>query len=217
MIIVKKITSNQKIKDLLFYLLMPTNQPRPRLWVKYFMNPLVHAKGKRAVIRKRTRMDVMPFRGFKLGNDTVIEDFATVNNGVGDVIIGDRTRIGIGSTVIGPVVIGNDVRLAQNVVLSGLNHNYEKIDQPISKQGVSTNLIHIGDESWIGANSVVVAGIKIGKHCIIAGGSVVTKDTPPYSVVAGNPARVIKIYNEKTGNWEKFSDELKKDIKNQNN
>jgi len=147
----------------------------------------------------------MPFRDFKVGNDSVIEDFATVNNGVGNVIIGDRTRIGIGSTVIGPVTVGNDVRLAQNVILSGMNHNYEEIDKPISMQGVSTAPIHIGDESWIGANALVVAGISIGKHCIVAGGSVVTKDTPPYSVVAGNPARIVKIYNPETKEWEKFS------------
>jgi len=147
----------------------------------------------------------MPFRDFKVGNDTVIEDFTTINNGVGDVIIGDRTRIGIGSTVIGPVIVGNDVRLAQNVVLSGLNHNYEEIDKPISKQGVTTAPIHIGDESWIGANAVVVAGTRIGKHCIVAGGSVVTKDTPDYTVVAGNPARIIKQYNSKTESWEKYS------------
>jgi len=156
----------------------------------------------------------MPFRDFKVGNDTVIEDFATINNGVGDVIIGDRTRIGIGSTVIGPVIVGNDVRLAQNVVLSGLNHNYEEVDKPISKQGVTTMPIHIGDESWIGANTVIVAGTSIGKHCIVAGGSVVTKDTPPYSVVAGNPARVIKIYNDITGNWERFSVEKNINTKN---
>jgi len=147
----------------------------------------------------------MPFRDFKVGNDTVIEDFTTINNGVGDVIIGDRTRIGIGSTVIGPVIVGNDVRLAQNVVLSGLNHNYEEIDKPISKQGVTTAPIHIGDESWIGANAVVVAGTRIGKHCIVAGGSVVTKDTPDYTVVAGNPARIIKQYNSKTESRKKYS------------
>ena len=192
MILTNKITSNQKLKALALHLLTPINQPRPRLWVKWFINPFKHSKGNRSVIRSRTRIDVMPFREFKVGDDTVIEDFATVNNGVGDVIIGDRTRIGIGSTVIGPVTIGNDVRLAQNVVLSGLNHNYEEIDKPISQQGVSTATIHIGDESWIGANAVVVAVISIGKHCIVAGGSVVTKNIPDYSVVAGNPARIIK-------------------------
>jgi len=70
-------------------------------------------------------------------------------------------------------------------------------------QGVSTAPIVIEDEAWIGANVVVLAGVTIGKHCIIAAGSVVTKDVPPYSVAVGNPARVLKKYNPETKNWEK--------------
>lgn len=147
-------------------------------------------------------MDVLPWNAFHLGNHSTIEDFTTVNNGVGAVTIGDHARIGLGNTIIGPVTIGNDVRLAQNVVLSGLNHNYEDISRPIHAQGVSTAMINIGESSWIGANVTIVAGVTVGRHCIVAGGSVVTKDIPPYSVAVGNPARVIKQYNHHTGQWE---------------
>lgn len=147
-------------------------------------------------------MDVLPWNAFHLGNHSTIEDFTTVNNGVGAVTIGDHTRIGLGNTIIGPVSIGNDVRLAQNVVLSGLNHNYEDVSRPIHAQGVSTAMINIGESSWIGANVTIVAGVTVGRHCIVAGGSVVTKDIPPYSVAVGNPARVIKQYNHHTGQWE---------------
>jgi len=150
-------------------------------------------------------MDVMPFNKFFLGNDSTVEDFATINNGVGDIYIGDRTRIGLGCTLIGPVKIGNDIRLAQNIVMSGLNHNYENISMPISEQGVTTYPIVIGDESWIGANSVVLPGVIIGKHCIVAAGSIVTKTVPDYSVVAGNPAKIIKQFNKLSNKWEKIS------------
>jgi acetyltransferase-like isoleucine patch superfamily enzyme len=148
-------------------------------------------------------MDVVPWNEFELGEYSTIEDFSAINNGVGPVIIGDRTKIGLSNTIIGPVSIGNDIRLAQNITLSGLNHNYTDVDVPIHEQGVSTAPIVIEDESWIGANVVVLAGVTIGKHSIVAAGSVVTKDVPPYSVAVGNPARVLKKYNAQTKIWEK--------------
>jgi acetyltransferase-like isoleucine patch superfamily enzyme len=148
-------------------------------------------------------MDILPFNKFHLGDNSTIEDFTTINNGVGDIYIGDRTRIGLGCTLIGPVRIGNDIRLAQNIVMSGLNHNYEDIALPISDQGVTTSPITIEDETWLGANCVVLPGVTIGKHCVIAAGSIVTKDIPPYSVAAGNPARVLKQYNPETKFWER--------------
>lgn len=203
MSIVSKIKSNPRLKRLVLWMLMPRNQARPRLWVKLLVNPFKHHKGKRSLIRRRTRMDVLPFNNFSLGNDSTIEDFTTINNGVGDVLIGDRTRIGLGNTLIGPVKVGNDIRFAQNVVLSGLNHEYSDINTPIHLQGVSTAPITIEDETWLGANVVVLAGVTIGKHCIVAAGAVVTKSVPAYSVVVGNPARVIKQYKAETGNWEK--------------
>jgi len=148
-------------------------------------------------------MDVMPFNNFVLGNDSTIEDFCTINNGVGDVLIGDRTRIGMSNVLIGPVTIGNDVMMAQNIVLSGLNHGYEDINTVPHKQPVTKKKITIEDEVWIGANVVIVAGVTIGKHAVIAAGSVVTKNIPSYSVVVGNPAKVIKQYNPQTGHWDR--------------
>lgn len=199
----EKIKGNENIKRFVHWLLVPKNQARPRLWVKWFVNPFYHKKGKGSTIRRRTRMDVLPWNVFELGSQSTVEDFSTINNGVGAVRIGNRTRIGLGNTIIGPVTIGDDVRLAQNIVLSGLNHNYEDISLPIHAQGVSTAPIVVEEETWIGANTVVVAGVTIGKHCIIAGGSVVTKDIPAYSVAVGNPARVVKTFNHDTGQWER--------------
>ncbi|WP_350291512.1 acyltransferase [uncultured Croceitalea sp.] len=197
-----KIKSSQKLKRLVHWMLVPNGQARPRLWVKLFVNSFYHKKGSGARIRRRTRIDVLPWNSFQLGANSTIEDFSTINNGVGAVIIGKNTRIGLGNTIIGPVTIKDDVRLAQNVVLSGLNHNYEDVSQPIHAQGVSTATIVVKEETWIGANVTIVAGVSIGKHCIIAGGSVVTKDIPDYSVAVGNPARVIKQYNHYNGEWE---------------
>ncbi len=201
--IVEKIKSNPKLKLMVLKAMMPKNQSRPRLWVKLFLNPIVHKKGKNARICSLTRIDVMPFNNFYLGNDSTIEDFCTINNGVGDVIIGERTRIGLSNTLIGPVLIGNDVMFAQNIVLSGLNHGYEDVKIVPHKQKVTKNQIVIEDEVWVGANSIILAGITVGKHSIIGGGSVVTKNIPPYCMAAGNPCRIIKKYNFDSSIWER--------------
>ncbi|MCZ4223006.1 acyltransferase [Pedobacter rhodius] len=204
MSVISKIKSNPKLKKLALSMLIPTNEHRPRLWVRLFLNPFKHKKGAGSIIRSRTRLDVFPFNQFVLGKKSVIEDFATVNNGVGDVIIGDGTIIGIGNVVIGPVNIGNNVMLAQNIVISGLNHNYKDVTVPPAHQNVNCKEITISDDVWIGSNSVITAGVTLGKHCIIGAGSVVTKSVPEYSVAVGNPAKVIKKYNQSSGLWEKF-------------
>ncbi|HEY0176321.1 MAG TPA: acyltransferase [Pedobacter sp.] len=169
------------------------------------MNPFFHKKGKHAIIRNRTRLDVFPYNQFNLGLKSVIEDFSTINNGVGHVNIGNHTIIGLGNVVIGPVKIGNDVMMAQNIVVSGLNHGYEDVNVSPRLQKESCKLIIICDDVWIGANSTITAGVTLGKHCIIGAGSVVTKDVPAFSVAVGNPAKVIKSYNKATKQWEKVT------------
>ncbi|WP_316810255.1 acyltransferase [Pedobacter heparinus] len=203
MSIISKIKSNPKLKKMALAFLIPSNEHRPRLWVRIFLNPFKHKRGKRSIIRRRTRLDVFPFNEFELGERSVIEDFSTINNGVGNVIIGNRTIVGISNVIIGPVLIGNNVMLAQNIVISGLNHGYEDITLSPSLQKVICKQITICDDVWIGANSVITAGVTIGKHCIVGAGSVVTKNIPEFSIAVGNPAKVIKQYNVVSKKWEK--------------
>lgn len=199
----EKIKQHPKLKALTLRMLMPAHQARPRTWVKWLVNPFFHKKGKGSLIRRRTRMDVMPFNPFELGSRSTIEDFSTVNNGMGGVFIGNNVRVGLGNVLIGPVRIGHNVIIAQNVVISGLNHGYQDPEIPISQQPCTTAQIVIEDDCWIGANCVITAGVTIGKHAVVAGGSVVTKNIPPYSIAAGNPARIIKQYNAATKSWER--------------
>ncbi|WP_044268856.1 acyltransferase [Bacteroides timonensis] len=180
---------------------MMFSNARPRLWVKWLVNPFVFRHGKKAVIRRQTVMNVSPINRFHLGTRSTIEEYTIVDNGVGDVIIGDHTRIGLRCTIIGPVQIGNHVILAQNIAISGLNHRYEDPQLPIHQQGVTTTPIQIGDDSWIGANSVITAGVNIGKHVVVGAGSVITKDIPDYSIAVGNPARVIKNFDFDQKKW----------------
>ena len=162
--LVEKIKANPRLKKFVLSLMIQKNQARPRLWVKWFLNPFVHKKGKNARICRYTRMDVMPFNNFVLGDNSTIEDFCTINNGVGDVLIGRRSRIGMSNVLIGPVTIGNDVILAQNIVMSGLNHGYEDILLPPHDQPVSKKSITVENEVWIGANVVVDDADWVGGH-----------------------------------------------------
>ena len=142
-------------------------------------------------------MDTPPYRQFSLGRKSVIESYCCINNAVGDVVIGEHTRIGIHCTVIGPVTIGSHVNLAQGITVTALNHNYEDKSLPIDMQGVSTNPIVIGDDVWIGANATILPGVTIGHHVVVAAGAVVTKDVPDNTLVGGVPAKPIKTLNDK--------------------
>lgn len=201
MSIADKIKGNPKLKNMVHRMLIPKGEARPRLWVKLFLNRFIHKRGAGSTIRFNTRIDVVPFNKFMLGKGSVIEDFSTVNNGVGDVIIGSNTLIGMSNVLIGPISIGNNVIFAQNIVASGLNHEYKDINLPIHEQKVTVAQITVGDDCWVAANAVLTAGVTIGKHCVIAAGAVVTKDVPDYTVVAGNPAKAIKQYDQTLKEW----------------
>jgi acetyltransferase-like isoleucine patch superfamily enzyme len=199
----QSIKQNPTLKLIAHRMIFPRGQAKPRAWVRWFVNPFFHKRGNGSRIRGAVRMDVVPFNRFELGKNAVIESFSVINNGVGDVCIGESSFIGMSNVVIGPVNIGNHIIFAQHVVVSGLNHEYENPDLPIYQQAVSTALITVEDECWIGANVVITAGVTIGKHSVVAAGSVVTKSIPPYSIAVGSPARVIKRYNFETKVWEK--------------
>ena len=74
MSLTEKIKANPKLKQLVLNCLMPKNQSRPRLWVKLFLNPFKHKRGKNSKICRFSRIDVMPFNDFVLGNNSTIED-----------------------------------------------------------------------------------------------------------------------------------------------
>lgn len=198
-----KIKSNAGLKRTAHFLLHPKRDARPRWWIRFFVNPFFRKLGKGAIIRSSVRLDTFPYNQFHLGNYSVIEDFSVINNAVGDVTIGKETIIGVGNVIIGPVEIGNNIMLAQHIVVSGLNHGYEDVSLPPRDQDVICKKILIEDNCWIGSNAVITAGVTIGKHSVVGAGSVITKDVPPYSVAAGNPARILKKFNHEINNWER--------------
>ena len=182
---------NPGLKRILDYLIMNQRDARPR-WYMRMLAPLYQHRGRGSKIYWSVRMDTPPYRSFWLGRKSVIESYCCINNAVGDVTIGNHTRIGIHCTVIGPVSIGNNVNLAQGITVTALNHNFEDTTRRIDEQGISTKPVVIGDDVWIGANAVILPGVTIGRHVVVAAGAVVTKDVPSFTLVAGVPAKVIK-------------------------
>lgn len=92
----------------------------------------------------------------------------------------------------GGITIGNRVYTSPLVQLLAVNHVYRDPSLPMVEQGITAEGIIIEDDVWIGAGAIVTDGVRVGKGAVVAAGAVVTKDVPPYSVVGGVPARVIK-------------------------
>ena len=190
----ERLKRSPRLKHLLDYIIMNQRDARPR-WFVRLMAPLYQHRGRYSKIYRSVRMDTPPYRRFWLGRRSVVESYCCINNAVGDIVIGDHTRIGIHCTVIGPVCIGNHVNLAQGITVTALNHNFADTNKRIDEQGISTQPVVIGDDVWIGANAVILPGVTVGSHSVVAAGAVVTKDVPENCVVGGVPAKIIKQLN----------------------
>lgn len=197
---IEKIKQNPHLRRLALWLLTPSKRPRPRWWLR-LLRPLLHPAGKGSKICSHARADIFPWHRFVLERDAQIEDFAVVNNGAGDVRIGEGSRVGVGSVVVGPVDIGRYVFLGQHVSVQGLIHGYEDVTQDPNLQPLMLRPVKVGDYTHLGTNSTIMAGVTIGERCQIGAGSVVTKDIPPYTVAVGNPARAVKRYDFEKKEW----------------
>jgi acetyltransferase-like isoleucine patch superfamily enzyme len=120
--------------------------------------------------------------------------------GYGLIRIGDNSGIAENCVIaIGPgpneLRIGTQTFIGPDVYIRNMNHRFDRLDVPIMRQGHEGTDIVIGDGVWIGARCVLLAGTKIGDHSVIAAGSVVSIEIPPYSIAAGNPVRVLRRRN----------------------
>ena len=110
-----------------------------------------------------------------------------------NISIGDDVRIHPMTYLdgAGGIEIGSHVGLGPGTVIYSVNHRYHDADRPYEEQGYEFGKVVIEDDVWIGARSVILAGVRLARGTVVAAGAVVTKDTDPYSLVAGVPARPI--------------------------
>lgn len=128
----------------------------------------------------------------KCGKQVNIERKAYFATGV-DIEIGDYSGIGINAHIPNGTVIGNYVMMGPNCFILDVNHNVTDISKPMCKQGSTEKKItRIGNDVWIGRDVHMTSGRTIADGTIVAMASVLTKDFPEYSVVGGNPAKLIK-------------------------
>jgi maltose O-acetyltransferase len=126
----------------------------------------------------------------KCGKNIIVEQGAWFGH---DLEIGDYSGLGLNARLDGPgIVIGNYVLMAPDVVILTGNHMHSDITRPMMAQGIETAPVIIEDDVWIGTRALLLPGIRIGRSSIIGAGAVVAKDIPPFSVVVGNPAKVVR-------------------------
>lgn len=151
----------------------------------------------------KSRFDYDYIEDVQIGRDVLISDWCLIgvcnrdkNNRISRLIIGESSFIGEFNNIRatgGEIKIGQYCNISQHCSLVASNH--------LTKRGVNISQqewdeektgIEIGDDVWIGANSCVLPGVKIGNGAVIGAGSVITRDIPDNAIAVGNPARVIK-------------------------
>lgn len=113
------------------------------------------------------------------------------------VTLGDYSGIGVNAKLYGTVHIGDHVMMGEDVTVITRNHRHDRTDIPMMEQGFEPERpVTIGNDVWIGDRVLLLPGVHIGDGCIIAAGAVVTKDVPPLAIVAGVPAKLIRMRGE---------------------
>lgn len=128
----------------------------------------------------------------RCGKNVNIERMAFFGKG-NNIEIGDNSGIGINCIVPPSIVIGENVMMGPNCCFFAHNHRFDRVDIPMIEQGFySSKHVTIEDDVWIGRGVMVMPGRTIRKGSIIGAGCILTKDFPPYSIVGGNPGKLIR-------------------------
>lgn len=153
-------------------------------------------------------------RGVQMGAGCSVSPLATLSE-PSLLTLGDRVRIGrhvelspqgggiwvgsdcsLNNSVViygaGSVLIGDSCRIGHGSMLISSNHTFEDLTRPIRLQPLTAVGVQLEEDVWLGAKCIVLDGVTVGRGAVVGAGSVVTRDIPPFSVSAGNPARLIR-------------------------
>ena len=127
------------------------------------------------------------------GKNVNVERMANFGSGR-NIVIGDNSSIGINACIPSDTTIGKDVMMGPNCYILASNHAFDRTDIPMIEQGFfPSKPTVIGDDVWIGRNVLITPGRTIKDGTIVGGGAVLTKDYDAYSIVGGNPAKLIRM------------------------
>lgn len=172
---------------------------------------LCKSKGRNLFIGRRSQINKPRYISFsdnvRIGNDCRLSFYDYFNHTSYSPLLtfGENVYIGNHFTVLcaDSVIIENEVLIGSYVLISSENHGTDPEDaQGYGKQSLVTKPVRVCKGVWIGEKVSILPGVTIGEKSIIGTGSVVTKDIPPYSIAAGVPAKVLKIYNFNKHCWE---------------
>jgi acetyltransferase-like isoleucine patch superfamily enzyme len=165
-------------------------------------HPRFISVGRKFIAEDGCEINGMSKQGVRFGHRVSIGAYALIrpSNFYGGepgegLAVGENSNIGAFAYIgcSGHIKIGNNVMMGPRVGLYAENHNFGRTDIPMREQGVTRNFICIENDCWIGADSVILAGVTIGTGSVVAASSVVTKDVPPRSIVGGCPAKLIRM------------------------
>lgn len=135
-------------------------------------------------------------RNINIGSDCLIGKNAWIHTiDQGEIRVGNGTNLGRYTTIGArkKITIGDNVLVSFGSTLLDHDHKFRDLDLPPIKSGLTEGTeVIIEDDCFIGAHSFILKGVHLGRHCVVGANSVVTKSFPAFSIIAGNPARIIK-------------------------
>lgn len=171
------------------------------------------SKGRNLSFHFTTQLDRQRAVRISIGNSVSLKKDVWLNVATEDptgepvIVIDDNCSIGYGTMISAKnqIHLERDVLVGQQVVIIDHSHQYEDITIPVMKQGITEGgRIRIGQGSWIGRGSAIIGQrgeLTIGRNCVVAAHSMVTRSIPDYSVVFGSPATIIRQYDPEARAW----------------
>lgn len=161
-----------------------------------------------ALIERNSRLRCLGSKSkIQLGQNVTLDQGVDVRtHWAGEIVLGDRTYVGPYSCLSGDsITIGEDCLISSHVGIYANNHHFGDVHRPIKNQGNSYKGIVIEDDCWLGTGVKILDGVTLGRGSVIAAGAVITKTVPPYAVMAGVPARLLRYRTVEEGSQAKMS------------